>query len=242
MDRRESLKALAIGTLGAGTLGAGTLLVGCDTKTDEKSTQAVKNDAKSELYGRTPEEKERDARLMEEKFFTEAEMATITVLADIIIPADDRSGSASDAGVPAFIEFIVKDRPENQTPMRGGLRWLDIKSHKMFGKAFTDASKEQRIELVDLIAYPEKAKPENSQGVTFFNQMRNLTATGFFSSKIGIEDMEYKGNTPNAWDGVPDEVLKQYNLAYDEKTLAQCLKNEERGQLMTWDNYPAPRT
>ncbi|WP_161889810.1 gluconate 2-dehydrogenase subunit 3 family protein [Pontibacter russatus] len=233
MDRRESLKALAIGSLGAGTL-----LIGCDSdvKTEEKSAKDAKKAASLEGYGRTPEEKERDARLMEEQFFTEAEMATITVLSDIIIPADSRSGSASEAGVPAFIEFIVKDRPENQTPMRGGLRWLDIKSNKLFGKSFTEASEAQRIELVDMIAYPENAAPENQQGVAFFNQMRNLTATGFFSSKMGIEDMAYKGNTPNAWDGVPDDVLKQYGLAYDEKTLAECLKNEERGQIMTWDS------
>lgn len=233
MDRRESLKALAIGSLGAGTL-----LIGCDsdTKTDQKSAKAVKKNAKSEGYGRTDEEKERDARLMEEQFFTEEEMATITVLSNIIIPADSRSGSASDAGVPDFIEFIVKDRPENQTPMRGGLRWLDIKSNKLFDKSFVDASKAQQIELVDMIAYPEKAAPENRQGVAFFNQMRNLTATGFFSSKIGIEDMNYMGNKPNAWDGVPDDVLKQYGLAYDDKTLAECLKNEERGQIMTWDS------
>ena len=239
MDRREYLKTLAIGSLSAGTL-----LVGCDsdTKTDEKSTKAVKKDAKSDLYGRTEEEKERDAKLREEKFFTEEEMATITVLSNIIIPADKRSGSASDAGVPEFIEFMAKDQPNNQTPLRGGLRWLDIKSNKLFGKSFTDASKAQQIELVDMIAYPEKAAPENTQGVSFFNMMRNLTATGFFTSKIGIEDLDYKGNTPNAWDGVPDDVLKQYVLAYDEKTLAQCLKNEERGKIMTWDNYPAPQT
>ena len=233
MDRREYLKTLAIGSLSAGTL-----LTGCnsDTKTDEKSTKAVKKDAKSELYGRTAEEKERDARLMEETFFTKAEMATITVLSNIIIPADSRSGSASDAGVPEFIEFMAKDQPSNQTPLRGGLRWLNIKSNKLFGKSFTDASKAQQIELVDMIAYPGKAAPENTQGVSFFNLMRNMTASGFFSSKIGIEDMEYKGNTPNAYDGVPDEVLKQYGLAYDEKTLAQCLKNEERGKMMTWDS------
>ncbi|WP_162053396.1 gluconate 2-dehydrogenase subunit 3 family protein [Pontibacter pamirensis] len=234
MDRRESLKALAIGSLSAGTL-----LAGCDNNiiTDEKkSAKAVKREANSEGYGRTAEEKERDARLMEEKFFTDAEMVTITMLSDIIIPADDRSGSASDAGVPEFIEFIVKDRPENQVPMRGGLRWLDIKSNKLFGQPFAKASKAQQIELVDLIAYPEKAAPENSQGVTFFNQMRNMTAMGFFSSKMGIEDMNYKGNKPNAWDGVPDEVLKQYGLYYDEKTLAQCLKIEDRGEIMTWDS------
>ncbi|MHA6248653.1 gluconate 2-dehydrogenase subunit 3 family protein [Pontibacter sp. CAU 1760] len=232
MDRRESLKFLAIGSLGAGSL-----LVGCDSViTEEKSPKAIKSDARSDAYGRTEEEKERDARLMEEQFFTKAEMATITVLSNIIIPADGRSGSAADAGVPDFIEFIVKDRPENQLPMRGGLRWLDTKSNKMFGKPFVEASKVQQLALVDLIAYPEKAAPENSQGVTFFNQMRNLTATGFFTSKIGIEDMNYKGNTPNAWDGVPEDVLKQYGLAYDEKTLAQCLKNEERGEMMTWDS------
>ncbi len=106
----------------------------------------------------------------------------------------------------------------------------------MFDKAFADASKEQQIQLVDLIAYPEKAAPENAQGVAFFTLMRNLTATGFFTSKMGIEDIQYMGNQPNAWDGVPEDVLKQYGLAYDEKTLAQCLKNEDRGKMMTWDS------
>lgn len=238
MDRRESLKALAIGSLSAGTL-----LVGCDPKTDNnnttdnKSAAAAKKDAKLDKYGRTPEELERDAKLMEEQFFTDAEMATITVLCDIIIPADSHSGSASDANVPDFIEFIVKDQPGHQTPLRGGLHWLDIKSAKLFNKPFAEASKAQQIELVDMIAYPDKAAPENTQGVTFFNHMRNLTATGFFTSKIGIEDMQYMGNTPNAWDGVPEDVLKQYGLEYDKKTLAECLKNEERGKMMTWENY-----
>ncbi|GAB3537690.1 hypothetical protein GCM10027443_31160 [Pontibacter brevis] len=232
MDRRESLKALVIGSLGTGTL-----LVGCDALIEEKNPNSVVSDVKpTEGYGRTAEEKERDARLMGEKFFTDAEMVTITMLSDIIIPADDRSGSASDAGVPEFIEFIVKDQPEYQVPMRGGLRWLDIKSNKLFGQPFAKASKVQQIELVDLIAYPEKAAPENSQGVTFFNQMRNLTAMGFFSSKMGIEDMNYMGNKPNAWDGVPEDVLKQYGLSYDEKTLAECLKIEDRGEIMTWDS------
>jgi hypothetical protein len=122
--------------------------------------------------------------------------------------------------------------------MRGGLRWLDIKSNKLFNKPFAEASKAQQIELVELIAYPDKAAPENAPGVAFFNQMRNLTASGFFSSKIGIADMNFMGNTPNAWDGVPDEVLKQYGLAYDQKTLKECLQNEDRGQMMTWENYP----
>jgi hypothetical protein len=233
MDRRESLKALVIGSLGAGTL-----VGGCDTKDDKQTKEGAKKAAQTEGYGRTAEEKERDAKLMEEQFFSKAEMATITLLSDIIIPADGRSGSASEAKVPDFIEFIVKDMPDYQIPMRGGLRWLDIKSSRLFDKPFAEVSKAQQIQLVDMIAYPAKAAPENQAGVAFFNLMRNLTATGFFSSKIGIEDMDYKGNTPNAWDGVPDDVLKQYGLAYDQKTLNECLKNEDRGKIMTWENYP----
>ena len=156
-----------------------------------------------------------DAKLMAEKFFNEHEMKTITILVDIIIPADDKSGSASQAGVPAFIEFIAKDRPnEFKTPLRGGLRWLDSQSLKRFSKDFVSITPQQRIAIVDDIAYPEKSKPEFSQGVSFFSLMRNLTATGFFSSEMGIKDIGYEGNRPNQWDGVPDEVLKQYGLSY----------------------------
>lgn len=227
MNRRDSLKALAVGTVSAATI-----LTSCDKKDD--TGQAAKG--KAGVYGRTAEEKLIDEKLMSEKFFTAPELSTIAILADIIIPRDDHSGSAGDAKVPEFIEFIVKDQPRYQTPMRGGLKWLDIKSLKLFKKSFADAGKAQQIELVELIAFPEKAKPENAAGVSFFNTMRNLTATGFFTSKEGIEDMAYKGNQPNAWDGVPDDVLKQYGLEYDEKTLSECLKAEDRGKMMTWDS------
>jgi hypothetical protein len=152
---------------------------------------------------------------MTEKFFTPHELQTVTVLADIIIPADSRSGSASQAGVPAFIEFMMKDQPRYQTPMRGGIRWVDNKCNKLYGKPFVGCTKAQQIELVDQIAYPEQAKPEMTQGVSFFNLMRGFTATGFFSSKMGIADIGYQGNTPNNWEGVPADVLKQYGLSYD---------------------------
>jgi hypothetical protein len=162
--------------------------------------------------GREPFEIERNKTLNEAKFFTDHEMATITILADIIIPKDDRSGSATDAKVPEFIEFIVKDIPTHQVPMRGGLKWLDLQSFSRFEKSFKDASAAQRIEIVDDIAYPGKVKPGMQQGVAFFNKMRDLTATGFFTSKIGLNDLEYLGNTPNEWTGVPKEVLKQYGF------------------------------
>ena len=227
MNRRDSLKALAVGTVSVGTL-----LTSCDKKDGAQSAA----EEKAGVYGRTAEEKLIDEKLMAEKFFSAAEMSTITVLCDIIIPRDEKSGSASDAKVPEFIEFIVKDQPRYKIPVRGGLKWLDVKSLKLFKKSFTEASKAQQIELVELIAFPEKAASENAAGVSFFNTMRNLTATGFFTSKEGIGDMQYKGNQPNAWDGVPDDVLKQYGLEYDEKTLAECLKAEDRGKIMTWES------
>ncbi|WP_126248460.1 gluconate 2-dehydrogenase subunit 3 family protein [Chitinophaga rhizosphaerae] len=227
MDRRESLKALLIGSVSTGVI-----LSACETSTKE----ADKAPKTGKFYGRTPEEALRDEALKKEKFFTDAEMKTITVLVDIIIPKDETSGSATDAKVPEFIDFIVKDQPKHQLPMRGGLRWLDVQCQKQYGKIFTGLEPDKRLAMVDQIAFPEKAAPEMSQGVAFFSLMRNLTATGFFTSEMGIRDMGYAGNRPNEWDGVPDDVLKQYNLAYDEKMLAVCLKKEDRTKLMTWDD------
>jgi gluconate 2-dehydrogenase gamma chain len=205
MNRRESLKAI-----GLGTLSTGLLLDACkpgDKKAEDNSVAAGPPEA-----GRLPEEIERNKKLNAEKFFTAHEMATITVLADIIIPKDTRSGSASDAKVPDFIEFIVKDMPRHQVPMRGGLRWLDMQCLHRYNKTFADASGPQQIEMVTEIAYPKKAKPEMHQGVSFFNRMRDLTATGFFTTKIGIDDLGYVGNAPNKWTGVPSDVLKQYGM------------------------------
>jgi hypothetical protein len=204
MNRRESLKAL-----GVATLSAGVLLDACKQKPEEKATTEANKEENSD---RQVSEIERDKNLREEKFFTAHEMATITVLGDIIIPKDDRSGSASDAKVPEFIEFIVKDMPDHQLPMRGGLRWLDVQCLDRYSKAFKDCTALQQIEMVDAIAYPQKAKPEMQQGVAFFNRMRGLVASGFFSSKMGMEDIGYVGNRPNRWEGVPPEIIKQYGL------------------------------
>lgn len=164
-------------------------------------------------------------------------METITILSDYIIPADDSSGSATDAEVPAFIEFITKDIPEHQTPLRGGIMWLNHESNKRFNKTFNKLSDAQHIEIIDDIAYPEEVKPELEQGATFFSRMRNLVATGYFTSKIGIEYLGYKGNIPNAWDGVPQDVLDKHNMAYDENMLKNSIKMEERGEVMDWSNY-----
>lgn len=208
MKRRDILKNIGLGT-------AGVMVSGEAISQVKPKTAPVKEIPEAQ-NGKLRDEIIHDNKLKAAKFFTAAEMATITVLSDIIIPADAKSGSASQAGVPAFIEFIVKDMPQYQTPMRGGLMWLDTQSKKMFSKKFAALTPADRLKVVDLIAYPNKAKKEHSQGVSFFNLMRNLTATGFFTTEMGVKDLGYMGNTPNKWDGVPEEVLKQYNLSYSE--------------------------
>jgi hypothetical protein len=221
MDRRKSLKLLA-----GGALATGALVAGCGTGEDKK--EAVKSAQPELALDRYAEEMAYEKEVAaKDKFFTAREMATITLLADIIIPKDETSGSASDAKVPEFIEFIVKDMPQHQIPMRGGLRWLDMQCLRQFEKSFQDCSAEQRISMVDQIAYPEKAKPEMKQGVAFFSLMRNLTATGFYTSEMGVKDLGYAGNQPNRWNGVPDDVLKQYNVAYTEKELKECVKFDQ---------------
>jgi gluconate 2-dehydrogenase gamma chain len=219
MDRRKSLKAIALGTLSAGVL-----LDACKTDDKKDGNGKAAEPGAALTLDRAEEEKLREKELLSTTFFTAHEMATITVLADIIIPRDEISGSASDAKVPDFIEFMVKDRPENQIPMRGGLRWLDVQSLKRFNKSFVDGTEQERMALVDEIAWPKKAKPEMAQGVAFFNLMRDFTASGFYTSEIGVKDIGYAGNTPNKWNGVPDEVLKQYGLAYSERELKECAK------------------
>ena len=211
MDRRKSIKAMILGTVSTAVL----------VEACKSSATTV---AEVDMDDRMQEEKDYLVKVKAEpNFFTEHEMATITLLADIIIPKDAVSGSATDAKVPEFIEFIVKDMPDHQVPMRGGLKWLDLHSYKKHVKAFTECTSKEQIAIVDEIAYPQKAAPELAQGVSFFNKIRDLVTTGFYTAEIGVKDLGYMGNVPNMWAGVPDEVLKQHGLAYTEKELKECI-------------------
>ncbi|MCW8311433.1 MULTISPECIES: gluconate 2-dehydrogenase subunit 3 family protein [Sphingobacterium] len=203
MNRRQSLKAL--GFIAAGS---SLLTAACNSK-ETKETIASNGER---LPGIQDFEYERTAQLQAEKFFDDHEMATITVLADIIIPKDSKSGSASEAGVPEFIEFIVKDLPDNKIPMRGGLRWLDLQCKRRYGNVFIKCDTKDQLALVDEIAYPELAKPEMQQGAAFFSLMRNLTSSGFYTSEMGVKDIGYAGNKPGVWNGVPDDVLREHGF------------------------------
>ena len=151
------------------------------------------------------------------KFFTPAEFRTARILADMIIPRDERSGNASDAGVPEFMDFMMTDRPTNQTWMRAGLTWLDAQSNTRFGKPFADATDAQRDQIVNDIAWPARAPATMTDGVNFFNRFRDLTSSGFWSSRIGVKDLQYKGNLFVAeWDGCPPAALKKLGVNYDK--------------------------
>jgi hypothetical protein len=153
------------------------------------------------------------------KFFNAHEWKTVRVLVDYIIPRDERSGSATDAKVPEYMDYLLAEKdanPATQVAMQGGLAWLDTECRKRFEKRFVDASDAQRRQVLDDIAYPAKAKPEMSYGVTFFNRFRDMTASGFFSSAEGFKDLKYMGNVFNpGYDGCPQPALDKLGVSYD---------------------------
>ncbi len=194
MNRRESLKLVAAAPFVAGFTW---------TQTDVAQAQEQTQRAKAEAFA--PE------------FFSEQEYETVHILVDLIIPADESSGSATDAGVPEFMDFMLIDQPALQRPMRGGLAWLDHHSRKRFDKVFSACDDAQRRAVLDEIAWPETVAPEVSQGTAFFNSFRDLTASGFWSSKMGVDDLHYMGNTfVPEWTGCPTEVLDRLGVSYEE--------------------------
>tara|TARA_R110000868_G_scaffold45201_1_gene150227 strand:+ start:3264 stop:3980 length:717 start_codon:yes stop_codon:yes gene_type:complete len=231
MDRRKSIKSIILGGVAGGLA-----INGCKPENVEVTEENIAIAAENH-FGRTPEEKELIAKLNAEQFLNEHEQETIKILCDLILPANDTFGSASDAGVPGFIEFISKDYPNFQTPIRGGLMWLDHKSNTDFNIEFKTATEAQQKQILDTIAYPDVTIPDNKRPleVQFFSLMRNLTLTGYYTSKMGIEDLGYKGNSPNVWDGVPEDVLKQHGVAYDEAWLAKCVDQSKRNTTAEWD-------
>ena len=147
------------------------------------------------------------------KFFTAHEYATVNILVDLIIPRDDRSGSATEAGVPQFMDFMMIDQPRRQVAMRGGLALIDRLASARVGKRFTEATDAQRRQVLDEIAYTTNADPALVHAIAFFSSFRDLTASGFWSSRMGVADLQYQGNTFVAeWAGCPDEALRKLGV------------------------------
>ncbi|HEU5078224.1 MAG TPA: gluconate 2-dehydrogenase subunit 3 family protein [Opitutaceae bacterium] len=149
--------------------------------------------------------------------FTDEQRRTAAVLCDIIIPADEKSPSASKVGVPDFIdEWISAPYPNHQKDREvilPGIAWMDTASEKRFGKKFVDATEAQRVQLCDDISFVKTAKPEDLEGAKFFALFRDLTAGGFYTTPEGMQDIGYVGNRPSAtFDGPPEEALRKVGL------------------------------
>jgi hypothetical protein len=154
-------------------------------------------------------------RAYQPTFFTPGEWRLVRQLTDIIIPRDRRSGSATEAGVPEFLDFLMTAYPDMQRSMRDGLAWMNAESTRRFNKDFLAASADERTALVDAIAYPKRASESVKDGVTFFTRFRDLTASGFWSSRVGVADLQYQGNRALvAWTGCPPAALRKLGVSY----------------------------
>lgn len=229
MDRRESIRSLVLASFGSGLV-----LSACVPEKPNEITEPIaqKND-----IGRTPSEREKVEALQQETFFAPEELTTLTQLANLIIPPNG-FGDIRRAEVPEFIEFMAKDIPELQLPLRGGIMWLQLETNNRFGKGFNEIEEGQQKEILDDIAFYDPSVPKDSLPfeIKFFNLMRNLTVTGYYSSKVGVADLGYKGNQPNVWDGVPEKVLEQHGISYEESWLQKCVDQSKRNIKAVWDN------
>jgi hypothetical protein len=147
------------------------------------------------------------------KVFNDHQWKTVHVLCDLIIPADEKSGSATQAGVPEFIDDWLDFRKHEDgnedfaAQILGGLMWLDLESKRLFQTDFASSTVANQKQILDRIAWPAKAAPADHPGVSFFNKYRDLTVSGFFSSKMGVADLPYLGNRAVAeWNGADPKV------------------------------------
>jgi gluconate 2-dehydrogenase gamma chain len=189
ISRRDVLKTLAAGAA------AGSVLQVIPLQAAEMAHQMVHKEKAAAPAGKyTP------------KYFTAKQYQTLASLCDTIIPKDEKSGGAVEAGAPEFIDLLTSENIEFQGRLGGGFMWLDSYCIDHYGKTYMESTPEQRKEIIELIAYRKNAKatPELHQGVAFFAFLRNLTCDGFYTSKIGIEDLQYIGNvTRSEWPGCP---------------------------------------
>jgi hypothetical protein len=186
ITRRDVLRTLALGMAGGGVLQMIPL------EAAELAHQMVHKEKAAGKY--TP------------KYFTAKQYEIISSLCDAIIPKDEKSGGALDAGAPEFIDLLTSENEDYQLALGGGLMWLDTRCVDQYGKVFMECAPEQRKQLLDLIAFRKNAKKDSglSHGVAFFAFLRKMTCDGYYTSKIGIADLQYIGNvTRSEWPGCP---------------------------------------
>jgi hypothetical protein len=142
------------------------------------------------------------------KVFNAHEWATLRRLCDLIFPADEHSKGALDAGAPEFIDLLASHNDDISALYTGGLMWLDNAMRRHHGVAFADATPEQQTELLNIIAYRKNSMPETEAGIRFFDWARKMTADAYYTSKVGIADLGYMGNTGMAKFEVPQAAIE----------------------------------
>ena len=162
------------------------------------------------------------------KVFNDHEWETIKVLSDLIIPADERSSGATQAGVPEFMDDWLNFKGGRlKAEILGGLTWLDVECNRKFGHDFIGCTAAQKKQILDRIAYPNRALPEDRNYVEFFNRLRDLVVGGFFSSKEGVKDLPYLGNkVVPVWNGCPPNVLAQIEENLKAKQVGLSLESD----------------
>ena len=167
------------------------------------------------------------------KFFRPHEWRTVRVLADLVIPRDERSGSATDAKAPEFVDFMLaeKDTSErSRVAMRGGLAWLDVEMRHRFGHDFLSATAAERTAVLDDIALPNAATPQFARGAAWFNHFRDSIGSAFFSSAMGWQDLRYMGNVFNpGWKGCPPAALEKLGVSYEEYEASLAKRRSQGG-------------
>ena len=216
LNRRDALKVLGVAPLAG--------LLDWSGPSVERTTRMVAALHADDIAG--------EAAAYAPKFFTAHEWRTVRVLADIIIPKDDRSGSATDAKAPEFIDFMLMDKETSEASkvsMRGGLAWLDAEMLKRFGTDFLSSTDAHRRAVLDDIAYPKKVSPELKRGSQWFDRFRNNVGSAFFSSAMGWKDLQYMGNVFNpGWNGCPKAATDKLGVSYEEydASLARSRKTQ----------------
>jgi len=222
MDRREALKVIAVAAASA-SLADGLTPAIADAQQPIAITPRTRAGSASVPPKIGPRGTPTDPDLLNAKtswprLLSAPELVTLTALCDMIIPADGTSPAASSVGVPAYISEYVSAPYEwaerALVRVRGGLTWLNVESSNRFTTPFASSTIAQRTAICDDICYAPDAKPEFKAGAAFFAEIRNLTASGFYTSDAGMKDLQYIGNVPLAkFDGPPPEVLRKLGLA-----------------------------
>ena len=231
MKRRDSIKTMLLGSIGASLT-----LESCITSEDK----IVLDQVWQYNYGRTTEELKWDYKVLTGKFFSDTELSTIEKIANIIIPPNEY-GSIKDAGVVELFEIIAKDfstpahNQYGEKVLRRGLIVFESICNSRFDKSILGCSDEQIKSIFDDIAFSDNKDEDLQEAIRLFAVYRGMVLTGYFTSEIGIKDLGYKGNTPNVWDGVPEEILKDYSVSYDEEWISRCVDQSKRNDLAEWD-------